>query len=46
MLRTKELQDELRRKNVQLSEVLSKVKILAMTDSMTGLFNRRHFDTI
>jgi len=46
MLRTKELQDELRRKNRQLAEVLSKVEVLAVTDSMTGLFNRRHFDTI
>jgi len=46
MLRTKELQDELRLRNRQLAEVLSRVEVLAVTDSMTGLFNRRHFDVV
>jgi len=45
-LRTKALQDELRQKNCELEEALSKVKILAITDPLTGLFNRRHFETI
>jgi diguanylate cyclase (GGDEF)-like protein len=42
-LRTKALQDELRQKNSQLEGVLLKVEILAITDSLTELFNRRHF---
>jgi diguanylate cyclase (GGDEF)-like protein len=41
-LRTKALQDELREKNRQLQEMLTKVETLAVTDSLTGLFNRRH----
>jgi len=45
-LRTKALQDELRQKNRELEEALSKVEILAITDPLTGLFNRRHFETI
>jgi len=44
-LRTKALQDELREKNRQLEEVLLKVETLAITDPLTGLFNRRHFET-
>jgi len=43
-LRTKALQDELRDKNRQLEEVLSKVEVLAITDPLTHLFNRRHFE--
>lgn len=45
-LRTKALQDELRRMNLQLVEVLSRVEILAITDSLTELPNRRHFENI
>ncbi len=45
-LRTKALQDELREKNRQLEEVLSKVEILAITDPLTGLYNRRHFESL
>jgi diguanylate cyclase (GGDEF)-like protein len=45
-LRTKVLQDELRKKNRQLEEVLVKMEILAMTDQLTGLFNRRHFESV
>lgn len=41
-LRTKALQDELRDKNRQLQEMLTKVEALAVSDSLTGLFNRRH----
>lgn len=42
-LRTKALQDELRMKNRQLEEVLHKVESMAVTDVLTGLFNRRRF---
>jgi diguanylate cyclase (GGDEF)-like protein len=45
-LRTKALQDELRTKNRQLEEVLSKVEVLAITDPLTQLFNRRHFESV
>jgi len=45
-LRTKALQDELRQKNRQLSELLAKVEALAVTDSLTGLYNRRQIDTV
>jgi diguanylate cyclase (GGDEF)-like protein len=45
-LRTKALQDELREKNHQLEEVLSRVEILAVTDPLTQLYNRRHFETL
>ncbi|MDA8168949.1 MAG: diguanylate cyclase [Nitrospiraceae bacterium] len=45
-LRTKALQDELLRKNRQLEDLLSKVEVLAITDPLTGLFNRRRFETI
>lgn len=45
-LRTKALQDELKKKNKQLEEILKKVEVLAITDSLTGLYNRRHFENI
>ncbi|HMK50755.1 MAG TPA: diguanylate cyclase [Thermodesulfovibrionales bacterium] len=45
-LRTKALQDELRDKNRQLEEVLSRVEVLAITDPLTQLYNRRHFETL
>jgi PleD family two-component response regulator len=38
-LRTKRLQDELRQKNKQLTELLTKLEALAITDSLTGLYN-------
>ncbi|HAT8126401.1 TPA: diguanylate cyclase, partial [Legionella pneumophila] len=28
------------------SKLLSKVRVLSITDSLTGLFNRRHFDVV
>nr|NIM81977.1 response regulator [Candidatus Aminicenantes bacterium] len=37
-LRTKALQDELRKKNSQLEELLTKVEALAITDPLTELF--------
>jgi len=45
-LRTKVLQDELRLKNRQLRELLTKVEALAITDSLTSLFNRRHLENV
>jgi diguanylate cyclase (GGDEF)-like protein len=42
-LRTRELQRELRVKNQQLEDLLTKFRILASTDELTGLFNRRRF---
>ena len=45
-LRTKALQDELREKNRQMEIVLSQVETLAITDPLTELFNRRHFEAV
>lgn len=46
-LRTKALQDELRMKNKQMEELLDKVNYMAITDALTGLYNRRKFhDTL
>lgn len=45
LLRTKALQDELIQKNVQLEELLKKVEHMAITDYLTGLYNRRHFQS-
>lgn len=45
-LRTKSLQDELKRKNSELEGLLKKVEVLAITDQLTGLYNRRHFETV
>jgi len=45
-LRTKGLQDELRLKNRQLEELLHKVNYMAITDALTGLFNRRRFHDV
>jgi diguanylate cyclase (GGDEF)-like protein len=45
-LRAKSLQDELRLKNHQLEDMLTRVETLAIMDSLTGLFNRRRFETL
>jgi diguanylate cyclase (GGDEF)-like protein len=45
-LRTKALQDELKQKNKQMEGLLTKVEVLAITDPLTGLYNRRYFDNI
>ncbi|MEW6109861.1 MAG: diguanylate cyclase [Nitrospirota bacterium] len=45
-LRTKALQDELRMKNRQLEELLYKVEYMAITDALTGLYNRRRFHDV
>ena len=42
-LRVKRLQDELQGKNQQLEDLLKKVKLMAITDEGTGLYNRSHF---
>lgn len=45
-LRKKSQQDELKQKNRQLEDMLTKVESLAIMDSLTGLYNRRRFETI
>ncbi len=45
-LRTKALQDELRQKNQELERLLERVEVLAMTDPLTDLLNRRRFETL
>ena len=45
-LRTKALQDELRLKNKQLEDLLYKVEYMAITDVLTGLYNRRRFHDV
>ena len=43
-LRTKTLQDDLQLKNDQLEDLLKEVEKKAITDPLTGLFNRRYFN--
>jgi diguanylate cyclase (GGDEF)-like protein len=45
-LRNKNLQDELRKRNTELLNMLERVEVMAATDSLTELFNRRHFESI
>jgi two-component system cell cycle response regulator len=45
-LRTREFQEELKKKNEQLEKLLKKVEIMAITDAGTGLFNRRRFEGV
>lgn len=45
-LRTKALSDELRQKNSQLEELLGRVEYMAITDALTGLYNRRRFHDV
>lgn len=45
-LRSKLQQDELKKKNTQLEDMLTRVESLAILDPLTGLFNRRRFETI
>jgi diguanylate cyclase (GGDEF)-like protein len=45
-LRTKALQDELKMKNRQLEELLDRVNYMAITDALTGLYNRRRFHDV
>ena len=45
-LRAKTQQDELKSKNRQLEDMLTRVESLAIMDPLTGLYNRRRFETI
>lgn len=45
-LRTKALQDELKKKNRQLEDLLKQVEIMAITDQLTGIYNRRRLTSI
>jgi two-component system, cell cycle response regulator len=45
-LRTKFLQDELKRKSDEIRDMLAKVAVLSVTDPLTGLYNRRHFEEL
>jgi len=45
-LRSKVQQDELKQKNRQLEDMLTRVENLAIMDPLTGLFNRRRFESI
>ena len=45
-LRTKALQDELKQKNRQMEELLARVELVAITDPLTSLFNRRYFESV
>jgi diguanylate cyclase (GGDEF)-like protein len=45
-LRTKTLQDELRSKNLELERMLMRVEVMAQTDPLTELFNRRRCASI
>jgi two-component system cell cycle response regulator len=43
LLKRKEVQDELRRKNQELQKINEELKRLSVTDELTQLFNRSHF---
>lgn len=45
-LRTKALQDELKERNKQLEDLLHKLEVMAITDYLTEVYNRRHFEEI
>jgi diguanylate cyclase (GGDEF)-like protein len=45
-LRTKALQDELKQRNRQLMELTKKLELMAITDPLTGVYNRRHFEKL
>ena len=45
-LRAKTHQDELKSKNRQLEDMLTRVETLAIMDPLTGIFNRRRFEAV
>lgn len=45
-LRSKTAQKELKRRNQELESLLHSVELMAMTDSLTGIYNRRRFTDI
>ena len=46
VLREKHLRDELQKKNSEYEDLLRKFEKMAVTDSVTGLFNRRRFEEV
>jgi len=44
VLREKTLRDQLERKNIEYEELMRKFERMAITDPVTGLFNRRRFE--
>ena len=45
-LRRRMAREELQKRNSELEEMLHRVEYMAMTDSLTGLFNRRRFNDV
>ncbi len=45
-LRSRNARVELRQRNTELEGMLTKTERLAMTDALTGLYNRRHFHDV
>lgn len=45
-LREKQLRDALQNKNQEYEDLLRKVERMAITDAVTGLYNRRHFEEV
>ena len=45
-LRTKALRDELLAKNRELQLALDRMEVMAVTDPLTGLYNRRKFESV
>ena len=46
VLREKRLQDALKNKNHEYEDLLRKFEKMAITDPVTGLYNRRHFEEV
>ena len=46
ILREVELRDRLEQKNVEYEELLKRLEKMSITDSLTSLYNRRHFEDI
>lgn len=46
VLREKLLRDELQKKNTEYEDLLRKFEKMAVTDTVTGLYNRRRFDEV
>jgi len=46
VMRMKALQDELKERNKQLEELTKRLELMAITDHLTGIYNRRHFEKI
>ena len=46
VLREVELRDRLELKNVEYEELLKRLEKMSITDALTGLYNRRHFEDV